>query len=201
MSEPTDSKESIRIVRLGECNCFLDSTSSQLTAPFLHFLMLSQIRRKQSLNSINLRTILRLHPHFIKHRELDSLLRQRLHDLLHRVQLAHIGIRHDAHLLRAQVLQVHPDLLGRAGTEPDARRRHLEGVLLLAGRVDGGREVPPDMVQRLLLLVMVVARVGVAGAGGRVGELHGAEEVEGPGGGGGGYPDRGGYGCHCCCRT
>lgn len=58
--------------------------------------------------------------------------------------------------------------------------------------------MPPDIVQRLSLLVVVVVGVRVAGAGGRVGELHGAEEVEGSLCCGGGDADRGGDGRHCC---
>lgn len=80
----------------------------------------------------NIRAIFRLHPNFVEDGKLNALAAQPLDRLLHRIQLAHGGVGDDAHALRADVLEVHPDFLGGAGTEPDARRRHLEGVLLLA---------------------------------------------------------------------
>ena len=68
----------------------------------------------------------------------DAFAVQRLDRVLHRIQLRHVDVRDDADALRAQVLEVHADLLGAPGAEADAGRGHLEGIFLLPRGVDGG---------------------------------------------------------------
>lgn len=81
---------------------------------------------------VDLRTILGFSAHFVKDSKLNALASKTLNSLLHSIKLGHIGIGNNAHPLSADVGKVHSDLLGRAGSEANARRRHLEGIFLLA---------------------------------------------------------------------
>ncbi|SPQ23270.1 bd6c9939-491b-41ab-b150-aeb5933a5800, partial [Thermothielavioides terrestris] len=118
-----DGQEGVRPLRLDPLDRFLDAGEERHVE--------------------NLRIILRLNLHVRIHHVLDPLAVQRLPHLPHRLQLVDRGVRHHAHALRAQVLEVHADLPRRPGPEADRGRGHLERVLLLLGRVARRRVAAP----------------------------------------------------------
>lgn len=129
----------------------------------------------------NSRSILGLHANLLVHDILNPLSIQSLNTLPHSIELGNSAIRDNHDLFAAEILKVHAHLLCAARAEADVGRGHLEGILLLARDVRGGGE----LAARLRgggLEVVVVRRVAVAGAIGRVGVLHGAQEAEGAGG-------------------
>lgn len=96
--------------------------------------IIQQLRLKLG---VDLRAILGLSANLVKDSKLNALTGKTLNSLLHSVKLGHIGIRDNAHALRAEVGKVHSDLLGRAGSEANAGRGHFKGILLLARAVHG----------------------------------------------------------------
>lgn len=183
----THSKESIRIIRLDKFNSLLDPIFPPSEYSFFN-------KNKQMLDWGNSRAILRLNPHFIKHRKLDPLPAQPLYSLLHSIQLTHIRIRNYTNLIHAQILKIHPHLLRSSRSEADARSGHFKGVLLLPRSVNGGRQMTSDMVCQGRSLTMMVVMIGVRMArtvwGMRV--LDCSEEIESSVCGRRGDADRGG---------
>ena len=61
----------------------------------------------------------RLHSHLIVQLKVNAVLVQRLERRLHGRELHQVGVGHDAHLLRPEVVEVHADLLRHARTVAD----------------------------------------------------------------------------------
>lgn len=136
--------------------------------------MLVSIQQPRIKLEVDLRAILGLGANFVKDSKLNAFTGKTLNGLLHGIKLGHIGIGDNAHALCGEVGKVHSDLLGRAGSEANARCRHLEGILLLARGIHRCGHAALYMVEQRwgLLVVVVVVGVLVAWAVGWVSVLY-----------------------------
>lgn len=125
------------------------------------------------------RAVLGLHPRLVEDPEVDAFSGQCLSGLLHGRQLVDRLVRHDADALGAHVPEVHADLTSDAGAEADGGGGQLEGVFLELGVVLW-RGIPTHGMVWPVVVVMV-ARVGMAWTRGRMSELDRPQQVHCPG--------------------
>lgn len=158
-----------RGVQVHQLRC-IDDTS---TADCQERIWLPWLRK---LNRLLDAAILGLHPDLIIDLKCNTLPRQPLHHLLHRIQLPDILVcnHHDA--LGAHVLEVHAHFLCTPWPEAYTRGRHLKGIFLLLRIVDGRGEVPARLVDSRGCLVVVIG-IGMARTRGRMCELNSAQQV------------------------
>jgi hypothetical protein len=139
--------------------------------------------------------VLWLDPDFVVDFKRDTFPRQSLNDLLHCVQLSYVLVCDYHDTLRPHVLEVHAYFFCAPWAEANARRCHFESIFLLLREIDRCCEVSASLVDRGRCLVVVV-RIGVTGARGRMRELDSPKEVHSSCGAGGRNAD-GGRDRHC----
>lgn len=125
--------------------------------------------------SAGLRVVLGLGPALVEDFKRNALPLQPLDRLFECVELSDVSVCDQRNLACLHVRKIHAHLFRRTGSETDARRGHLECIVLLSAGVNWRCKLSPRLVHYGRVVVMMV-RIAVARAGGRV--ANGSKQIE-----------------------